>query len=68
MNLESKPIIGRNSATRITVVTGAGRSIDRGIAERLTDEGCRVTSRDIDCSPPKTLDDSCVVLVQTLDA
>lgn len=61
------PISQRNAYTRTAIVTGAARGIGRGIAERLTDEGCRVAMWDIDCSSLETLDGSRAALVQTVD-
>ena len=33
---------------RVAVVTGAGRGIGRGIAQRLREEGCKVALADLD--------------------
>jgi NAD(P)-dependent dehydrogenase (short-subunit alcohol dehydrogenase family) len=52
---------------RTAIVTGAARGIGRGIADRLSNEGCRVAYWDIDCSSLKASDDSRAALVQTVD-
>ena len=55
------------SDTRTAIVTGAGRGIGRGIAERLAREGYRIACWDIDCSPLDTLGDLHTGFVQPVD-